>query len=517
MDELEATLPADGAEDPAPALQARFPKQAIVVVHGMGEQRPMDTIKDFVRTVWQGDAAATNNNVPNPTEVWSKPDERLGSLELRRITTRESAPSPGVFDRGVRNDFFELYWADLTAGTPWEEFVSWLRYLLFRNPVTNLPHTVRLAWIALWLVTIVFVILGVLAAVPPGTVLFGRHVPDFGSYRWLVLPLLAALGTYTHSTIQKTFGRVVRYTRATPSNIAARKAVRDRGLALLETLHNDIQYDRIILVGHSLGTILAYELLAFFWARKSLARQLREGTPAFAALMDLEQVAPLIEERPDDPALLLRWRDGQRSLRYAMAARHRNAAGGPDDVAGRWIISDFVTLGSPLTHAEFLMAAGRADLDERMNAREMPCSPPVPENLDPANFQAAIDAGMIAAGQKEGKLFSFPWRDPEKTWELHHAAVFCAVRWTNIFDHSQWIFKGDLISGPLRDAFGPGVIDIDLREIRGQAHGFTHTLYWDRAADARQLDVLRRAVNLLDRPPGDVWAGFEREIVAKPQ
>lgn len=515
MDELETTLPADAVEEPAPALQARFPKQAIVVVHGMGEQRPMDTIKDFVRTVWQGDTVATANGMPDQSEIWSKPDERLGSLELRRITTRESAPSPGVFERGVRNDFFELYWADLTAGTPWEEFVSWLRYLLFRNPFTNLPRNVVLAWIALWLVTIVFVVLGALAVTPPDTVLFGWHVPDFGSYRWLVIPLLAALGTYTHSIIQKTFGRVVRYTQATPSNIAARKAVRDRGLTLLETLHSDRQYDRIILVGHSLGTILAYELLAFLWARKSLARQLQEGTAAFTALMELEQVAPLLEKSPNDADLLMRWRNGQRSLRHAMTAHNGNAAVGPDDVSARWIISDFVTLGSPLTHAEFLMAAGRSDLDERMAAREMPCSPPVREKLDPTNLQAAIDAGMIAPDQKEAKLFSFPWRDPDKTWELHHAALFCAVRWTNIFDHSQWIFQGDLISGPLREEFGPGVIDIDLREIRGQAHGFTHTLYWDREANSRQLDVLRRAVNLLDRPPGEVWKGFEREIVAK--
>jgi hypothetical protein len=27
--------------------------QAIVAIHGMGEQRPMDTIKAFVRAVWQ--------------------------------------------------------------------------------------------------------------------------------------------------------------------------------------------------------------------------------------------------------------------------------------------------------------------------------------------------------------------------------------------------------------------------------------------------------------------------------
>jgi hypothetical protein len=30
-----------------------YPKQAVVVIHGMGEQRPMDTLRGFVRTVWE--------------------------------------------------------------------------------------------------------------------------------------------------------------------------------------------------------------------------------------------------------------------------------------------------------------------------------------------------------------------------------------------------------------------------------------------------------------------------------
>jgi hypothetical protein len=50
-----------------PQLNARpvssFPKQAIVVIHGMGEQAPMDTIKSFVRAVWETDAEITANGL----------------------------------------------------------------------------------------------------------------------------------------------------------------------------------------------------------------------------------------------------------------------------------------------------------------------------------------------------------------------------------------------------------------------------------------------------------------------
>src|SRR5712672_2631417 len=61
---------------------ANFPKQAIVVIHGMGEQMPMDTIKGFVRAVWETTTGLATTELPDPTAVWSKPDVRTGSLEL---------------------------------------------------------------------------------------------------------------------------------------------------------------------------------------------------------------------------------------------------------------------------------------------------------------------------------------------------------------------------------------------------------------------------------------------------
>src|SRR5215472_15668723 len=75
--------------------------QAVVVIHGMGEQRPMDTIKSFVQAVWESDPVITANGLPHPGQVWNKPDPRTGSLELRRITTRESIAST-QFPKGVR-------------------------------------------------------------------------------------------------------------------------------------------------------------------------------------------------------------------------------------------------------------------------------------------------------------------------------------------------------------------------------------------------------------------------------
>src|SRR5258708_3996386 len=201
--------------------------QAVVVIHGMGEQIPMDTIKSFVDAVWQKDEVTTANGLPNPTEVWSKPDARTGSLELRRITTRESIPDQ-AFPAGVRTDFYELYWADLTSGATWDSLKSWVSGLLFR-PLRRVPPNVRLAWLALWLGSLLVIALAVLAILPASV---WKDTPFAGlsNWQWMLAGAAVALTALVHKMGTSTFGRVVRYTRADPDNIAARAAVRDRGL-----------------------------------------------------------------------------------------------------------------------------------------------------------------------------------------------------------------------------------------------------------------------------------------------
>jgi hypothetical protein len=476
---------------------ANFPMQAVVVIHGMGEQKPMDTIRSFVRAVWETAPDLTANR-PNATEVWSKPDVATGSLELRRITTRESIATQ-TFAGGVRTDFYEMYWADLSGGSTWSQVKSWIVGLLLRNPFTRVPRDVFLAWVVLWILALAVAVLAV-ATVLPSRESTGSWSPwDYWPLRWLVgfsawqlAAATAALGWITQSFVVPYFGRVVRYTRAYPDNISARQEIRDRGLALLDELHRT-RYGRIIVVGHSLGSILAYDLVSYCWARRGESHAVTEGTPEFEALRELERAIAALAR--NEASALEAYRDAQTNFGRLLRMRPRPQVGETDT---RWLITDLVTLGSPLSHAEFLLANSAADFEKRKQDREFPTSPPLREELDPAALAKAKAAGFPLDADKP-RLIAFPFGT--KHWQLHHATPFAAVRWTNIHDPARLVILGDQISGPLAPAFGAGVLDVDLRALRGQSWRFTHTRYWKlprnfATALPRHVAELRTALDL---------------------
>ncbi len=484
----EDAKPEAGGGGQAAALPPEPPKgarQAVVLIHGMGEQIPMETLKSFVQTIWKTDDAVVFEDAKGRKYdgIWSKPDVRTGSLELRRFTTQRSRDSR-AFPDGVQTDFYELYWADLTAGSTWEQFTGWVRGLLFRTWSTT-PRDVRLAWLGLWGLTIVFLLLGAVGLVPDAR--WRAWFPDLPQ-KW-ALAVAAAIPVALQMFARKTFGRVVRYTRADPDNIAARAAVRERGLKLLRALHANDDYARVVVVGHSLGTILAYDLVGYFWAEQARARRVTVGSTAFEALARVEETGADLSEHEDDPVRRAAFIAAQADLRRALVARSGPGAE-PD---ARWLISDLVTLGSPLTHAEFLLAKGKGDLRRRQREREMPTSPPERETL---SVSASRKAGAVGLNRPTHIVYQPDPRGAPDLWSLHHAAPFAVVRWTNVHDPAHWVVMGDQISGPLREAFGPGVVDIDL-STKGKLAGFTHTRYWD-ADTGERLITVRRAVNLLD-------------------
>ena len=482
---------------------ATFPKQAIVIIHGIGEQRPMDTIKGFVRAVWEYDDVLTKNGLPNEAEVWSKPDFRTGSLELRRITTRESIPT-SKYPIGVRSDFYELYWADLSGGSTWNPIQNWIAKLLFRNPFSRVPANLLLAWTFLWILSLMVVILAIASFLQSPATIGPIDLWSFWPLRWVAgipswqLAVCAILGGYlTRRFIVPYVGRVVRYTSAKPDNIAARQNIRQRGLTLLENLHRG-EYERIIIVGHSLGSILAYDLISYFWAARLDSRTVVEGSAEFQVLQDLEKTVAELEKAPagsERSAAIANYLTAQRIFGEALRGRPKPKEDEPDR---RWLITDLITLGSPLTHAGFLIAKSEEDLRRRQREREDPTSPPIREQLVGDAVGKAKNA-KFKLDENKPQLLCFPFGQ-KKQWQLHHAAPFAAVRWTNIYDPAFAVFCGDIISGPVAPTFGPGVIDVSLKNLQGrQSLRFTHTRYWAQYSKSKaspQVLALRNAIDL---------------------
>ena len=93
-------------------------------------------------------------------------------------------------------------------------------------------------------------------------------------------------------------GDAARYLSSRPDSVEENDQIRQQVLDLLERLHdaddydcNRKRYDRIIVVGHSLGSVIAYDAIRLLWARHS--RQLPlpdtdEGSIAAQVVNNLE-------------------------------------------------------------------------------------------------------------------------------------------------------------------------------------------------------------------------------------
>lgn len=465
-------------------------KQAVVVIHGMGEQIPMETLSSFVDSVWKSDrslvdAGELDPNTGGPrTEnaIWSKPDRRNRSFELHRITTETAA-------NGLRTDFFEYYWAHQMVDTTWEHVRSWLFGLMFRNPVRDVPRSVLLVWIILWLVA-AGALVGWIFALKPG-----QSEPGTWLGAIILAALTAALAAFIAGFVTRYFGDVARYVRAKPANVARRQQIREQGVQLLETLmgveadgsFRPSGYDRIIVVGHSLGSIVAYDMLAHAFARVNAIRDKN----ASALQPEREKLEQMVRDA-EAVGGGLDVSDFQAA--QARARLELNAAGNP------WIVSDFVTLGSPLTHAEFLIVRDRAGLTEAKAQRILPTCPPVLEyDLDTkerhftykgtASAPARAPAPALASGSDAAVPPQPPPRVP------HHAAPFAYTRWSNIFAPHKAVVIGDIISGPLAESMGmqsgskivSGIQDISVmpgldaagKPLSGHTRPwFAHTRYW---------------------------------------
>lgn len=468
----------------APSAVKATQKTAVVVVHGMGEQRPMDTLWGLVEALWTCDPDITGRYTDG---VYPKPDAVSRSFELRRITTRRVPLEPGLLKRA---DFFEFYWAHMMTGNTVKGVTSWLSSLLIRRPSTA-PRRLIFPWIAGLVLFAGTAALLALAAIPEG-LRNALGLPGDSSLTYLIAAAVSfGFGALASAWLAPVAGDAARYLSATPDNVEARQKIRESGLDLLTRLHESGAYDRVVLVCHSLGCVVGYDILNHAWGRLAKDRldaHHRAGSPALAALSKLESAAGQLRHAApaEIGAKRVAFRTAQRAYLDALA---RPAPNPPHaDAPPLWLVSDFVTLGCPLSKADVLLARDAKEFEIRKARREAPASPPWLEKDSPS------------AGR-----FRFSYPVDEAVRVPHHAAVFGPVVWTNIYFGNFLLVFGDIISGPVAALFGRGVLDVRLR-IGGPL--FRHLHYWKHPTSTPPrpwLKALRRAVNLKRADDTALW------------
>src|SRR5689334_2657449 len=142
--------------------------------------------------------------------------------------------------------------------------------------------------------------------------------------------------------LQPFLGDAARYFRASPGNVLVRREIRRQAVEMLDTLHKWGTYDRIVVVAHSLGTVVGYDMLRAYFSR------VNNGLP-HSDLLEPE-FSELDQHDPENPSGAItseaEFRAKGRALIEKIAAETVNSRTPAKQKLPTWLVTDFVTLGS---------------------------------------------------------------------------------------------------------------------------------------------------------------------------
>jgi hypothetical protein len=454
-------------------------RTAVVVVHGMGEHRPLETLNGFI------DAGLPA--VGGTRRFYSRPDGVTESYESRRYLAPRQ-PEHGVDpELYAQTEFFEYHWAYLMQGNELGDLWSTVRkFLLLR--VGYVPAGLRVIWVLAWLLIAAGIwafIWGPLSNLDlaEGTifevaleVLLGGGIAAF-VVGWLVTGPLKRW-------ITSSFVDVVRYLDTSPRSYSVRRDIREGIIKLLDGLMMSDRYDRVVIVAHSLGSYIAYDAISYLWGQYNTryahppAQTAGDGQSP-AGLPELEKAASNLLAKvgtQDEDQFRDRFRAAQRDLWVGL-----RLDGNP------WLITDLITFGSPMYFADRLYTRDHAEFTQRVERWELPTCPPEDEGAEYNNIN------------KTTRWFS--WKHESGRRMLYHGAPFAVTRWTNMWFPAHAGFFGDWFGGPLAPLYGPGITDIPLKGNRPQSRwpAIAHAKYFSFPEDTNDDSVtklLRRALDL---------------------
>lgn len=388
-------------------------KVAIVVIHGMGNQYPMDTITGFTKNVF-GEI------------TFSAPERVSGSTDLRKLIT---------FDDTYQYDNYEYYWAHLAKEPPLYHTLRWIVQLAWKkSPSARLKKYIPL----IRLITLI-VPLAILGVAFGYSLLFYCFIPTSPPLvRFLIylipfaLYFLVFLGL---KFISQRFGDVLRYTVPHPDNLSYRQNITKNAVDFLTTLHQKFEYDKIIIVGHSLGSVVAYEMLIHTFANLNKSFIHKNGLTE-----DQKKVI-----------------DG--------ITNHTNKLKKMQEFGWNWKVTDFITCGSPLCHADMILTKDKDAFNNKVEYGEYPQSPP--KRLKENHFY-----------QPTSKDYYLPTHD----------TLFNYVTWNNIY------FENDTFGGCLTGNFGAGITNYKLYPNIYKFIIASHSEYWNASEEPESVQIFKNII-----------------------
>jgi hypothetical protein len=165
---------------------------------------------------------------------------------------------------------WQLAAADVVTAVALPAVTAFLASYLLMN-----KQGVRAFWRALWISFMMFVVLLFVSWFwyPKSTfaeILFNGWRPWSLNSPWSLVLAWAVVGFYlavNAAFLQPYLGDAARYFRNSPANVAVRRAIRKEAVDTLDRLHSSGLYDRIIVVAHSLGCVVSYDMLRAYFSR----------------------------------------------------------------------------------------------------------------------------------------------------------------------------------------------------------------------------------------------------------
>jgi len=471
-------------------------RQAVVIIHGIGEQRPMKTLRGFVSSLLnyeKSDHAELNpghETKVSDRNFWTKPDRISNSYELRKITAKG--------EKNVRSTthFYEYHWASNMRDNKTKHVWQWLTPIIWRG-TTNTDLRVATLTYFLRLLIIAYPILCLFILLSLDNKLEFKWWFLFLGLPFSILPIRKFIKSYAADA--------ARYFQPNNDNIAQREVIRQNGINLIRALHKTEDYDRIVLVGHSLGSVIAYDIITYLWIEFNKSINLNQGhnlvyrskckwgisfgnvNEESEQLKNLNDITYLINQYDSEGQKIelgdfhikvqankthinkgveTDGRDEHKDSIEHLRKDFQNAQSEMWKAVSHkrkgWLISDLVTIGSPLTHANLLMADSEFDFKLRIDEREYPTCPP------------QVDDGKFTYGNDDGDKF------------IHHATPFVATRWTNLY------YQSDLVGGKVAKRFGNAIVDRKINHPSWFRNYFpnTHNAYWAKNSNPDNIKTI---------------------------